>query len=118
MRSNRWYTSTGKAKRVSADVEYFREWAIKNKSSLINLDIIDLTKSCKVTWHLGLADAANLMVYLVGVYSNSDRFIVNNNGLFREERYKLGKLIAEHIKYAASFDNVKVDIRKLELVKK
>jgi hypothetical protein len=72
-----------------------------------------LTKALREGYQLSLADAANLMVFLVGCYSNAAQYGHGhiNGGLFRSERYEAGKIVSESLKEQA------FDIRKLELIK-
>ena len=110
---NRWFTKTGKAKRIGKELEPYRQWANDAKRYFMNREVLLLVSSVRVTWpQLSLADATNLMVYLVGCYSNAAAYGHGhvNGGLFRSERYDAGKIVAD------SLQNKAFDIRRLELV--
>src|SRR5689334_7352215 len=113
IRENRWFTKSGKAKRVSSDVSQWKSWAIEHKNDLVNGDSIALTKSLREQFGLGLTDAANLMVFLVGCYSNAAQYGHGHitGELFRSERYNAGKLVSESLLKGKAFN-----IRTLELV--
>ncbi len=89
---NRWYTKTGKAKRIPASMEKFRKFAITHKALMVpELRILELTKQVRLAYpQLGLAEALNLLVYIIGMFNNGD-----NGGVFQEYRYSLGKLVAK-----------------------
>lgn len=113
MLENRWFTKTGNAKRIGKEFEPYRQWANDAKNYFMNRDVTKLVLAVRVTWpDLSLVDATNLMVYLVGCYSNAVAYGHGhvNGGLFRSERYDAGKLVSASLQLKA------FDIRKLELV--
>lgn len=110
-RENRFFTKTGKDKRISADVKNFKQWADKHKADFVAGNTILLVRDLRLDFNLNLTDATNLMVFLVGCYSNATQF-----GLFRTERYKLGKIVADSLA-TNNVLNKAFDIRKLELMK-
>jgi hypothetical protein len=93
---NRWNVRLGKykpviTKRISKDLEFFRKDAKNLLQAIFERDLIAITTYFRKQYGLGLAEAANLMVYFLGVY--------NNEGpLFTTTRYEKGKLVAERIK--------------------
>jgi hypothetical protein len=113
-KENRFYTKTGKAKRISADVKNFKQWADNHKADFVAGNTIEIVKNLRIDFNLSLTNATNLMVFLVGCYSNGNSYGFGhvNGPLFRAERYEAGKLVADSL----STNNV-FDIRKLELVK-
>ena len=71
------------------------------KINFLNKDTIALVTSIRALWpQLGLAEATNLMVYLVGCYSNATQFDQGhiNGPLFTIKRYRAGEVIAGYIK--------------------
>lgn len=76
-RENRWFTVTGKRKRVPAALEPYRLAIILSRRNISNnpevagsIDTIELTKQLRNEFNLGLADAYNLAIYLHGIYDN------------------------------------------------
>jgi len=100
--TNRWFTNNGRAKRIAKEFEQFRVFATCNKSLLVpELRLLELIKNVRNSWpQLGLAEATNLTVYIVGIYDN-DKVSM----LFREERYLLGALVAKEIRETVALCN-------------
>lgn len=89
VQSNRWYTANGRKKRISSDLKKFQPFIEEYKTTA---NVIHLTKHVRETYNLGLADAVNLLVYLIGVYNNATKVHI-----FSIEHYLLGKKVAATI---------------------
>lgn len=89
---NRWFTKTGKTKRVPKDFEQFKSEALQLKDLMENREIIQLVKHFKESRNLGLYEAICVMVAFVGCYSNAVQygFSHTNGPLFSSEKYKEG----------------------------
>lgn len=113
MKENRWFTKTGKAKRFSSDVKEWKTWADANKANFLSGNSIQLVSNLRYKYpQLTLTEATNLMVFLVGCYSNATQYGHGhiNGGLFRAERYEAGKIVSQ------SLNDKPFDIQKLQLV--
>lgn len=89
---NRWFTKTGKAKRVPKDFEQFKAEAQQLKNLMENGETIKLIKHFMESRRLGLYDASCVMVAFVGCYSNATQhgFVHTNGPIFSYEKYKTG----------------------------
>ena len=102
--TNRWYTATGKRKRVPKDLEFFRDWAEENKEAIMKLPARPLPLIGKLGWKYGapsILAAEQLFVYLIGEYNNGDHLQWFNTFNFdkgREHAERVKKLPAEEIR--------------------
>src|SRR5947209_5219754 len=92
MRTNQWFTSAGKDKKIPSDLETYRP-LISRYSGHGSIDNIQTILNIRQRFlHLGLADATNLFVFINGVIERDE------NSMFRKERFDAGKQIHESLK--------------------
>ena len=99
---NRWFTKTGRIKRVPKNLESMRYLAIRYKDRLISnsFGCIEATKIIREEFNLDLRNSLDVMVAFIGVYNNE-------SPVFNETNYLAGmKLI----------DSGMIQLRTKELV--
>ena len=79
---NRWFTESGKAKRIPAKFERYKQLAVENKEKILTGDMIHITKIFKLQGH-SLSDSLACAVAFIGMYNNTPV-------LFTKERYEQG----------------------------
>lgn len=68
--TNRWFTSTGKAKRVPDWLKRCKKVAQENKPELMSGNVESIAKYVARVYKLGLAERWQFVVAFVGVYDN------------------------------------------------
>jgi len=97
---NRWYTQSGKGKRVPEYLKPLKAMALENKPELLSgtfMSFLSIIKYIRRIYGLSLKDGLNFAVHFIGLYNNP------YHNSFCKERYDAGEkviraILSNHLK--------------------